>query len=297
MSMNGEKIVAVLPAFNEQRTIAEVILKTERHVDEVIVVDDGSSDLTAEIAERLGATVIRHKRNMGYGAALRSGFEHAMKFNPKVVVTLDTDGQHNPRDIPRLIEPILKGEADLVIGSRFLSEVDETPKYRKLGVNTITKLVKISSYGELTDAQSGFRAYSGKALQLIMPAEQGMGASTEILLKAKEHNLKVMEVPIKISYQVGKASRLNPLYHGIDVISSTLKHLSMRHPLMFYGVSGLLALAVGIFFGAWAFNLYAKEGRLVTNLALISIFGFIAGLILITTGIILFTIISVIREK
>jgi len=295
--MSGEGIVAVLPAFNEQRTIAEVILKTEKHVDRVVVVDDGSSDLTAEIAERLGATVIRHKRNIGYGAALRSGFEYAMKLSPKVVVTLDTDGQHDPSDIPRLVEPILEGEADVVIGSRFLSEVDETPNYRRLGVSIITKLVKSSSYRELTDAQSGFRAYSGKALQLIMPAEQGMGASTEIVLKAKEHGLKVGEVPIRISYQVEVPSRLNPLYHGADVILSTLKHLSLRHPLMFYGTSGLAALAVGIFFGAWAFDIYAKEGRLVTNIFLISIFGSIAGLILITTGIILFTLVSLIREK
>jgi len=118
--MSGEGIVAVLPAFNEQRTIAEVILKTEKNVDRVVVVDDGSSDLTAEVAERLGATVIRHKRNIGYGAALRSGFEHALKLNPKVVVTLDTDGQHDPNEIPNLVKPILEGKADVVIGSRFL---------------------------------------------------------------------------------------------------------------------------------------------------------------------------------
>jgi glycosyltransferase involved in cell wall biosynthesis len=210
---------------------------------------------------------------------------------------LDTDGQHDPRDIPRLIEPILRGEADVVIGSRFLSEVGETPKYRRLGVSVITKLVKSYSYGELTDAQSGFRAYSGKALQFITPAEQGMGASTEIVLKAKEHKLKVMEVPIKISYQVERSSKLNPLYHGTDVVLSTLKHLSLRHPLMFYGTPGLVALAIGIFFGAWAFDMYAKQGRLITNIFLISIFGFIAGLILITTGIILFTVVSLIREK
>ena len=289
-------IVALIPAYNEERTIAKIVLKTKKYVDKVIVCDDGSTDMTGEIAKALGVEVIRHERNMGYGAALISLFKRARELNPDVIVTLDADGQHNPEDIPRLVEPILRGDADIVIGSRFLGGT-EMPKYREVGVKAITKLVRMAGYEELTDAQSGFRAYSRRALQLIHPTEQGMGISTEILVKANEEKLKILEVPVKIEYSVERPSKRNPIYHAIVVVLSTVKFMSIRHPLLFYGVPGVLALLVAGFFWLWSLQILATYRQLVTNIVLIAIGATTVGLILTTTAMILWVLVSILRER
>jgi len=291
----GRMIVACIPAYNEEKNIAKVIVETMEYVDKVIVCDDGSRDLTAKIAEKLGATVIRHEKNLGYGAALSTLFKKARDVGADIVVTIDADGQHDPRNIPKLVEPIINGEADLVIGSRFLKDRSSIPLYRKVGIKIITALTKTMSYQDITDAQSGYRAYSRKAIQMITLGEYGMGASTEILIQAKERNFKVKEVPIKISY--GKASRQNPLYHGFDVVLSTLKHMSLRHPLLSYGLPGFLALVVATIFWIWTLQLFAAKGQVVTNVALIAIGATIVGLIFLTTAMILWVLVSLIRES
>ncbi|MEM1588484.1 MAG: glycosyltransferase family 2 protein [Candidatus Bathyarchaeia archaeon] len=297
--MNGNKIIAILPAFNEQRTIAEVILKAEKYVDEVVVVDDGSSDLTAEIAERLGATVIRHKRNMGYGAALRSGFEYALKLNPKVVVTLDADGQHDPNDIQKLIKPILSEEADIVIGSRFLHKIKkhEIPAYREVGIKALTKLTKMSSKLRITDAQSGFRAYSRKAMETITIVEDGMDASTEILLKAAKEGLKIAEIPISIKYKGLKPFKHNPVLHAMDVAIGILKFMSIRRPLLFFGLPGFAIVVFGLAYGYFLIQAYAMQAKPITNIALLSMAIVSLGILLIFMALILFAITAVIKEK
>jgi glycosyltransferase involved in cell wall biosynthesis len=289
-------VVACIPAYNEERTIARVVVEAQRYVDKVIVCDDGSTDLTGEIARRLGAEVIRHERNMGYGTALYSLFKAARELDASAMVVLDADLQHNPSDIPRLLSPVVKGEADIVIGSRFLEKEGGVPKYRGLGIRLITNFAKGVSYGEITDAQSGFRAYSRRAINSITPSEQGMGASTEILLKAKEIGLKMVEVPIRISYDVEKPSTHNPLLHGLDVILSTVKHLSIRRPLVFYGVPGFAALVVALFFWVWTLQIFASTRQIVTNIALIALGATLVGLMLLTTAVILWVLISVVRE-
>jgi glycosyltransferase involved in cell wall biosynthesis len=289
-------VVACIPAYNEERTIARVVVEAQRYVDKVIVCDDGSTDLTGEIARRLGAEVIRHERNMGYGAALSSLFKAARELNASAMVVLDADLQHNPSDIPRLLSPVVRGEADIVIGSRFLGKEGGVPKYRGLGIRLITNFAKGVSYRDITDAQSGFRAYSRRAINSITPSEQGMGASTEILLKAKEIGLRVVEVPIRISYDVEKPSTHNPLLHGLDVILSTVKHLSIRRPLVFYGVPGFAALLVALFFWVWTLQIFASTRQIVTNIALIALGATLVGLMLLTTAVILWVLISVVRE-
>jgi glycosyltransferase involved in cell wall biosynthesis len=289
-------IIACIPAYNEEKTIARVIVEAQRHVDKVIVCDDGSRDLTGEIAKRLGAKVIRHERNMGYGAALASLFKAARELDASAMVILDADLQHNPSDIPKLLSPVVKGEADIVIGSRFFEKEGGVPKYRVLGIKLITNFTKSVSYKDITDAQSGFRAYSRRAIHSITPAEQGMGASIEILLKAKEVGLRVVEVPIRISYDVEKPSTHNPLLHGLDVILSTVKHLSTRRPLVFYGVPGFAALVVALFFWVWTLQIFASTKQIVTNIALIALGATLVGLMLLTTAVILWVLISVVRE-
>ncbi|MEM3407750.1 MAG: glycosyltransferase family 2 protein [Nitrososphaerota archaeon] len=292
-------IIACIPAYNEEKTIAKVIIKTQKYVDKVIVCDDGSKDMTAEIAEKLGAILIKHERNMGYGAALATLFKKAREMKADIMVILDADDQHDPDYIPKLIEPIIKKEANIVIGSRFLEEKSkqEMPKYREIGIKMITKITEKIAEKGISDAQSGYRAYDKKAIEIIQPAEQGMGASTEIILKAIDNNLKIKEIPITIKYEVTKPSTHNPIFHILDVIASTIKFISVRHPLMCYGIPGAILLLIGLSFGIWAVQIYVQQKQLITNIALIAIAAIILGLILATTAIILFTIITLLREQ
>jgi glycosyltransferase involved in cell wall biosynthesis len=292
-------IVAAIPAYNEEKTIAKVVVRARKHVDRVVVVDDGSRDDTALIAEGLGAVVVRHERNLGYGTAIRSCFSAARDLKADILVTLDGDGQHDPDQIPRLTEPVKEGLADIVVGSRFLTKRDkaESPRYRQAGIRALTRLTEAASHTQLTDAQSGFRAYGRRALEEITPTEQGMGASVEILMKAVERNLRISEVPATAAYHGLETSTHNPFYHGLDVIASVIKFTSIRHPLLFYGGLSAVALAISVGFGVWTIDIYSKEGRLVTNIALMSIaFGFV-GILAFFAAVILFTLISVMREK
>ena len=223
-SQSRPKIIAGIPAYNEEKYIAKVILKAQKYVNEIIVVDDGSTDMTSQIAEALGAIVIKHRKNLGYGAALKTIFEEARKRNPDVLVILDADDQHNPDDIPKLIKPILKGKADLVIGSRFLGKTNQ-PLWRRVGVKIITWLTK-KTYNlcNITDAQSGFRAYGEKALKLISPKDRGMGASIDILHQAQIYKLKVREVPIEIKHHKD-SSTYHPIRHVTGIIVRILQLL------------------------------------------------------------------------
>jgi glycosyltransferase involved in cell wall biosynthesis len=263
------------------------------------VVDDGSTDDTALIAEALGAEVVKHERNLGYGAALRSCFEAARDLGADVIVTLDADGQHDPDQIPRVAEPVKRGLADLVVGSRFLEENNraEAPAHRRLGIKVLTELTGAASKVAISDAQSGFRAYGRNAIERILPAEQGMGASVEVLIKASQCQLRILEVPITVRYGNLKTSTHTPLYHGMDVLASIVKLVSIRHPLQFYGGIGLVALAVSVVFGIWTLDLFAREGRVVTNMALVAIGTGLLGTLSFFTGVILFTLVNVAREK
>jgi glycosyltransferase involved in cell wall biosynthesis len=290
-------VVSCIPAKDEEKTIAQVVVRAMRHVSKVYVCDDGSVDLTGEIAKRLGAEVVRHNHNMGYGAAIATLFERIESTDADVVVTLDADGQHDPDDIPRLVEPILKGEADIVVGSRFFDgKDDQVAGYRKFGVNVITELTYKASHVDLVDAQSGFRAYSHKALPLVRPSEMGMGASTEIFLKAHEAGLKIIEVPVKISYDAN-SHNLHPLYQGVDVVMSTVKQYSIRHPLIFYGVPGFTSLVIASFFWFQTLETFVRSRAVITNVALIAVTTTMVGLMLLTTTIILWVMVSVIRER
>ena len=195
------QIVIGIPAYNEEKNIAKILLKLQTITSKIIVCNDGSSDMTGEIAEKIGAIVINHPKNLGYGAGIRSIFLKAKELNPDILVTFDADGQHRIEDIQKVIDPIIKGDADIVIGSRFLSKNENVPTYRKLGINAITKIANITTKQKITDSQSGFRAYNKKAIQEINPSDYGMGVSTEILIKADKKELKITEVPIIVLYQ------------------------------------------------------------------------------------------------
>jgi glycosyltransferase involved in cell wall biosynthesis len=287
-------VVVGIPAFNEEKTIARVVLDAQKHADAVVVCDDGSSDLTCEIAQRLGADVVRHERNLGYGSAIRSLFRRAREFDADVLVTLDADGQHDPAEIPRVLRPIVQGFADVVIGSRFVdvNGTVEMPLYRRLGARLITKMVNGSAKNGVRDAQSGFRAYNREALKSLSVGETGMGASVEILLEASKHGLKIYEVPASCKYHNGQVatSTKHPLTHGLSVVMSIFRVIVEEKPLLVLGIPGILSLIAGLSFGVWMLQLYALEHRIVTNIALASLSFVVIGFFLLSTGITLFAI-------
>jgi len=285
-----------IPAFNEEKNIAAILVKLKKISQEIIVCDDGSNDLTAKIAEGLGAIVIRHERNLGYGTAIRTIFLKAQEMKADVLITFDADGQHRIEDIEKVLEPIKSNMADVVIGSRFLNNNQDIPKYRKVGIKAITELTNIAGGTKITDSQSGFRAYNKKILENIKPTESGMGISTEILIKTQKAGFRILEVPITISYE-GKTSTHNPVSHGSSVIFSTLKYVAIERPLTFYGIPGVIFLFIGLYFGIWAVQIFSEQGQLITNIALVGMAGVILGTVMIITGTILYSIVNVVREK
>jgi glycosyltransferase involved in cell wall biosynthesis len=289
------RVIAAIPAFDEERTIAKVIVHALRHVDKVLVVDDGSRDDTAIIAEKLGAVVVKHERNLGKGAALRTCLKWAVEAGASVVVTLDADGQHDPDEIPNLVAPVLNGEADIAVGARTASS--EAPLFRRVGGRILDRLTGVRVGGVVVDAQSGFKAYSKRAIECVTPTEYGMGADSEMLMKAKLKSLRIVQVPVMIRYKGLDTSSLNPIYHWLDVFSSAVKFVSIRHPLMSYGGFSAAMFIIAFFFGFQTIEYYSREGRVITNLALISIASGILAFLSLFTGIILFTLINVLRER
>ena len=291
------KIIIGIPAFNEEKNIAGIISKLKRITKDIIVCNDGSTDLTADIAEEMGAIVINHEKNLGYGGAIRSIFLKAKDLNGDVLVTFDADGQHRIEDIDKVINPILNGQSDIVIGSRFLDDNEkEVPQYRKVGIKVITKITNATIKKDLTDSQSGFRAYSKRVLNEIKPAESGMGVSTEILIKASSKNLKISEVPIKILYGENSSTH-NPVVHGSSVIFSTIKFTSIEHPLRFYGIPSVVFMIIGLSFTYLAVEHYVEIGRLSTNLTIVAAGAVLIGIILLISAILLYSLVSVVREN
>ena len=290
------KITVGIPAFNEEKNIASIISRLKDFTDSIIVCDDGSSDMTAKIAEDMGAILVKHPKNLGYGAAIRTIFLKAKDLESDVLVTLDGDGQHQIMDVEKILKPIEKNQADIVIGSRFLDKKSDVPKYREFGINVITKVTNVTIKNKLTDAQSGLRAYSKKVLSEIAPSDSGMGISTEILIKSSSKGFKIVEIPITISY-AGETSTQNPVSHGTSVLFSTIKYISIEHPIRFYGIPAFICLIVGFFFTYLAIQYYTTFGKLSTNLTILSAGTVLVGVVLAITAILLYSLVSVVREK
>jgi glycosyltransferase involved in cell wall biosynthesis len=293
-------IVAGIPAYNEEESIAKVILIAQRYVDIVVVCDDGSQDLTADIAQRLGARVVKLEKNMGYGVAIRTLFEQGRRVNADVLVTLDADGQHDAREIPTLIRPILENKADIVLGSRFLQSKNHVPRYRRLGIKVLTKMTKGSTQnGAVSDAQCGFRAYGRKAMESMMLDEDGMDASAEVLMKAGALDLVVTEVPVEVHYEGLKTSTHHPLKHGVEVLFTIIRLVVEERPLVYLGLPGMALLGLGMFFGLWTLQLYyiSNPHQIVTNVALAAVTFVLLGMFFIFTAITLYAIIRAVRRE
>jgi glycosyltransferase involved in cell wall biosynthesis len=288
----GPLVVAGIPAFNEERTIAKLIIDAQKYADVVLVCDDGSSDATAEIATRMGASVYTHKKNMGYGAATKSLFLMARDLNADVLITLDGDGQHDPRDIPKLIKPVLDKEADIVCGSRFIGkEKNGVPKARSWGIKLITKLSGAASNHKMCDAQCGFRVFGKRAISELRFIENGMGASVELLINAKKQGMNILEVATECNYEdLERNSTQNPLGQLANVLMSILRLTIEERPLLMLGVPGLIFLLAGAGFGIWMLQIYVNEQQIVTNVALAAIAFVMMGMFVLFTSITLYAI-------
>ena len=287
---------ACIPAYNEENTISDLVKSAKKFVDKVVVCDDGSTDDTLNNAKLAGAEIISHKKNQGYGAAITTLFDYCRMQNADVMITLDGDGQHDPNQIPILLDTISQHSVDVVLGSRFLDNNTDTPGYRKRGIKIITSAANFGADFKVSDAQSGFRAYSKSAINAIHPTEQGMAVSTEILLKISNKGLSLAEVPITTSYD-GDTSEQNPVPHGISVLMNTIKYVSIRHPIKFYGIPGFVSIIAGLVCSILFLDAYLNDQVIFYGSLLGAVILLLFGAILSVTAIILFSMANLIRDR
>jgi len=297
-SQKGERkpqVIVAIPCFNEERFIGSVVLKARKYADKVLVIDDGSADASAEIARDAGATVYSHDCNKGYGTAISTALQKGREQKADVLVILDADGQHDPKYVPSLVKPILDGQADVVVGSRFLKGAQKVPFYRRLGQRGLTMLTNLGSGHRLSDSQSGFRAYSSEALKVMNLTESGMSVSSEIQFAISKSGLKVVEVPIAVSYM--DKSKRNPLGHGISVLSRVLVLISLRQPLVLFGVPGVMLLSGGLALGARVLSIYSRTNQLATGNALGAVLLLLIGILALFAALMLQSMKELMRRE
>src|SRR5438034_10727594 len=278
------KILVAIPAFNEGPTIGSVVLKARQFASEVIVIDDGSSDDTAETAALAGAHVIQHARNLGKGVAIRSAWLYAREYAPEALVLIDADHQHDPNDIPRLVEIVLSAECDVVIGVRW-GKTSGMPNYRRAGKRALDYATAAAERnGMLTDSQSGYRAFSRRALLSLEPTEKGLAIESQLLLDAQEKNLRIKEVNIDARYDV-EGSKVSPARHGTAVLGRIIVLVSEKRPLFFFGVSGAVLLLIASALGVVVLQTFSTSHVLAIGYTFIVVLFGIVGTITIFVGV------------
>lgn len=240
---------AVIPAYNEEKSIAGIVSKVRAHVDQVIVVDDGSSDRTAEKAESGGAVVVSHMQNLGVGSSIIDGFEKALDLGAEVVVQIDADGQHRPEEIPLLLKQIESGKADVVVGSRFLRRT-RMPVANRIGNTFFTAVTNILTGSRLTDTQSGFRAIRASVLQKVV-LQGSFTYVQEFIIRAVKEGFRVVEVPINVQERSHGRSRVvrSISRYGLNALTIILLTIRDYHPFLFFGFVGIILLGIGLPYG------------------------------------------------
>ena len=295
ISTISQHIVVILPAYNEEVSIGSMVLLTKLYADKVIVVDDGSTDRTTEIARKAGAEVIIHEVNTGKGGALKTGFKAAISMGADVIVTMDSDGQHNPSDIPKLVAPIVEGKAEMVNGSRYLNGQDKnTPSYRRVGQKVLDKATNIKSGLMITDSQSGFRAFAASIGNVFRFTAQGMAIESEMLHDAGKAGLRITEIHINVRYDVNGSTK-KPIEHGLEVLVTILKDMEFNRPLIYFTFPGASLGIVGLYMGTSFVHTFAMGGGLNFGPTMLMILLITIGIFMALTGILLHSM-SAIRK-
>jgi glycosyltransferase involved in cell wall biosynthesis len=295
--MQNNNIIAVIPAYKEEIAIGSVVLKAKKYVDRVIVVDDGSPDKTAEVAELAGAEVIKLEENRGKAYALMKGFERAKELGCSIVVMLDGDGQHDPDEIPQIVYPVMRGEADLVIGSRFLENNGRIPKYRILGQKILTFATILGSEIKVTDSQSGFRAMNRKVLESFDFVSDGYSIESDMISYLSSKGFIIKEVPISAIYDVPNKHKKNPFAHGFGVLNDIIGLIGYKRPLLLFGISGFILTIIGLILGFWAFSTYYVTNKLPYGPSIGSALFLILGLQMATSGLILNSLVQIVKSR
>lgn len=283
----SKKILAIIPCYNEEATIGSVVLKTRKQVDEVLVIDDGSIDDTAKIAEDAGAKVITHNRNYGKSRSIKTGFNYAINQGFKYVITLDGDGQHNPDEIPALLGCIMNGD-DISIGIRS-GNGTEMPGWRRIGKRILDYATSFGNGGHLVDSQCGFRAFNQKAVSALVPKLNGddFTVESEQIIKAHELGLKVGRADVSCKYKNLDTSTKNSATHGFSVLRYVIWLIAEKRPMLFITLPGFILCLAGLFLGIRTLYYYNQTGVFLLSYAiLVSIF-LIIGFLAIFIGIML----------
>ena len=289
--------IVCMPAYNEEKLIFDLIKKIRPFVDMVVVCDDGSTDKTEQKARDAGAHVIRHKKNLGKGGAMKSLFNYAKNIDADIVITMDGDGQFLPKEIPRIMKPVIEQKADVVLGYRF-DDADDMPTYRKFGNKFLDKMTSLASELPFRDTQGGFRAYSKKAIQLIQFSTNGFGVDSEIVVNASKQNLKIVEEKVTVIYNTGgKTSTKTPVVHVSEVLKTVLEMIAIYHPLKYLGIPGLLSMIIGISVGIFVLITFNDTRYFSIPFMLISIASTILGVLLLLMSVVLFSISKSVNQK
>ena len=282
--------IACIPAYNEERNIAKTIRNVAKFVNQVIVCDDGSTDNTVSEAENTGAYVIKLQKNAGKGAALKEIFKFAKSSNIDIMITIDADGQFVPEEIPLLLKPIIEKKSDIVVGYRF-DDKTEMPKYRKIGNKFLDKITNLAENIGVRDTQSGFRSYSKKAVEIINFKTDGFGADSEILIDAIQKKLKISEEKVTVIYNTGgRTSTKNPISHTVEVITSVVEKIALKHPLKYIGIPGIVLILTSIIFGINLTAMFNETGYFSIPITFIVLGTLVVGTMMILMSILLYSV-------
>jgi glycosyltransferase involved in cell wall biosynthesis len=279
-------VLVAIPAYNEERFIGSVIHGVLLEGFECLVIDDGSTDRTVEIAKAAGATVERLAQNGGKSAAVRRALQVARRRGVNVLVLMDGDWQHDPREIDTLLQPLRSGEAEIVSGSRFLmSARRQIPSVRGIGLRALTAMSNLASGHRVTDSQTGFHAFSRKAIRGMRLRSNGFSVEVEVQFLSRALSLRHVEVPISARYE--DPPKRNVFGQGARVLDGIIHLVAYYRPLLFFGVPSLSLLVMGGVLGVVVVDIYESGGQLAFGYALISVLFIILGAIGMFAGLVL----------
>ncbi|NVM31897.1 MAG: glycosyltransferase family 2 protein [Candidatus Helarchaeota archaeon] len=267
------QVITVIPAYNEEQNIGEVISRTFKHSDKVVVINDGSTDATEKVAKEAKAIVKNHIVNRGLGLTIRDGINEAMKLGADIIVTIDADGQYDADQIPDILEPILDGRADLVLGSRFMKgTIIHMPRLKRLGNKIITLINRNLMNLDITDAQTGFRAIKREVFEhIILTAEYTY--TQEMIIRAAAEGFYIKDVPVNFYERKHGESRLirNPAEYGLNTAMTMLRAYRDYRPMTLFGTIGVLMMFIGTLIGLYIVYEFFVLGTFETGQRLVTL--------------------------